>query len=180
MEVRWGEAFESLDIKDQATLAKFKCGKDEGGGGGEDRRELGEKAENASLRPLLDTKSLFSAVDKKRKECDSRKWTLFKRSDGREVKLRDVLDKMASWIRRFETIGDSAVQFDAGNAALPWAAVKFLIEVSSFMLPAMWGGKRARLREREEVDANLLLTKGDEICRLQSATSRHTQGSRKG
>ena len=74
-------------------------------------------------------KAFAQSLEEKKKECDSKKWTLFRRSDGTEVKLRDVLEKITLWVRRFECIGDTVTQFDPAHAALPWAGVKFLIEV---------------------------------------------------
>ena len=44
--------------------------------------------------------------------------------------LRDLLEKIAKWIDYFKTIGDVAVQFDASNASLPWAAVRFLLQIT--------------------------------------------------
>lgn len=54
---------------------------------------------------------------------------LFKRNDGSEVKVRDILEKIVFWFRRFEKVGDMVASFDPMHAALPWAGVKFLIEV---------------------------------------------------
>jgi len=74
-------------------------------------------------------KTFAQSLEEKKNECDSKRWTLFKRGDGTEVKLRDVLEKITFWVRRFESIGDAVTQFDPVHAALPWAGVKFLIEV---------------------------------------------------
>ena len=34
------------------------------------------------------------------------------------------------WIRKFVEVGDIAIQYDPGHAALPWAAIRFLLQVS--------------------------------------------------
>ena len=44
--------------------------------------------------------------------------------------IRDVLEKIAKWIDSFKAVGDAAVQFDASNASLPWAAVRLLLQVT--------------------------------------------------
>jgi hypothetical protein len=44
--------------------------------------------------------------------------------------LRDVLGKIVRWIDHFKAAGDIAVQFNSGAASLPWAAVRFLLQVA--------------------------------------------------
>jgi hypothetical protein len=39
------------------------------------------------------------------------------------------LAKVAKWADRFKEIGDIAVQYDPAHAALPWAGVRFLLQV---------------------------------------------------
>ncbi|KAK4178043.1 hypothetical protein QBC36DRAFT_112384 [Triangularia setosa] len=55
-------------------------------------------------------------------------WT-FQRKSGETVIVRDVLGKVVKWIDRFKQIGDIATQYDPGHAALPWAGVRFLLEI---------------------------------------------------
>jgi hypothetical protein len=49
---------------------------------------------------------------------------------GKEVILRDVLAKIVRWIDHFKPTGDIAMQFNSGAASLPWAAVRFLLQVA--------------------------------------------------
>jgi hypothetical protein len=49
---------------------------------------------------------------------------------GKELILRDVLAKIVQWIDHFKVVGDIAVQFNSGAASLPWAAVRFLLQVA--------------------------------------------------
>ncbi|KAF4418418.1 ankyrin 1 [Fusarium acutatum] len=65
-----------------------------------------------------------------RKATSLRKRWNFKRSNGEVVIIRDVLEKIAKWIDSFKAVGDAAVQFDASNASLPWAAVRLLLQVT--------------------------------------------------
>ncbi|KAF8244963.1 hypothetical protein K440DRAFT_557334, partial [Wilcoxina mikolae CBS 423.85] len=48
---------------------------------------------------------------------------------GKTFIVRDLAEKSISWISRFKEIGDLAVQYDPGHAALPWAGLRFLLEV---------------------------------------------------
>jgi hypothetical protein len=41
-----------------------------------------------------------------------------------------VLAKIIRWIDHFKAVGDIAVQFNSGAASLPWAAVRFLLQVA--------------------------------------------------
>lgn len=68
---------------------------------------------------------LLSAVKSRMQECEQRQWTI------KEVVLRDVFAKIAKWIEKFIEIGDVAVQYDPGHAALPWAALRFLLKIST-------------------------------------------------
>ena len=58
-----------------------------------------------------------------------RQWKLRKRSGGEPVVLRDVLGNIASWIDKFKEVGDNPANFDPVHAALPWAAVRFVLQV---------------------------------------------------
>ena len=72
---------------------------------------------------------LLAAVDDKKRECQRKQWTV-ERSPGRNaIVLRDVFTKIATWIEKFVACGDCVVQYDPGHAALPWAAVRFLLKV---------------------------------------------------
>jgi hypothetical protein len=43
--------------------------------------------------------------------------------------VRDLADKILSWVEKFKEIGDIAAQYDPGHAALPWAGVRLLLQV---------------------------------------------------
>ena len=80
--------------------------------------------------PLLDTLNMVLAdVRVKRKNCLERRWR-FKKRNGEVVILRDVLDKVMVWVNKFKEIGDMAIQYDPVHAALPWAGIRFLLQVS--------------------------------------------------
>ncbi|KAL1306480.1 hypothetical protein AAFC00_005175 [Neodothiora populina] len=58
-------------------------------------------------------------------------------SKGKSIKLpneeaffvRDALEKVARWVKKFIEVGDAAVQYDLGHAALPWAAIRLVLQV---------------------------------------------------
>ncbi|KAI0415340.1 hypothetical protein F5X98DRAFT_347131 [Xylaria grammica] len=100
---RWNEAFKRLDETDQATLRT-----------------------NAQH---INIDNIIQCVEDKKADCDKKKWTVFKRHNGTEVKVRDVLGKIVHWIKKFESVGDIISSFDPVHAALPWAGVKFLVQI---------------------------------------------------
>ncbi|KAK6342402.1 hypothetical protein TWF718_007803 [Orbilia javanica] len=48
---------------------------------------------------------------------------------GRTVKLRGIAERVAELLQKFKEVGDVAVQYDPVHAALPWAGVRYLLQV---------------------------------------------------
>ncbi|SPJ73916.1 uncharacterized protein FTOL_03646 [Fusarium torulosum] len=67
-------------------------------------------------------------TDKAQKECAAKSWRL-RRKNGATVSVRDVLSKVVKWVNHFKEIGDIVVQYDPAHAALPWAGVRFLLQI---------------------------------------------------
>lgn len=76
-------------------------------------------------REIID--QLRDVVQQKRDECLKQRWKFH--FQGREIILRDVAEKLIFGINKFKEIGDVAVNFDPVHAALPWAGVRFLLQV---------------------------------------------------
>ncbi|KAH7363777.1 hypothetical protein BKA65DRAFT_472146 [Rhexocercosporidium sp. MPI-PUGE-AT-0058] len=100
----WAQAVEKLSPEDR-TIINFSFNK---------------------LSILSDLKAETEAAQLK---CEERRLG-FKRSSGEKVILRDVLGKFAKWIALFREVGDVAVSYDPGHAALPWALVRFVLQVA--------------------------------------------------
>lgn len=89
------------------------------------------------IQPLLNDQlpwservdGLIEQTRKKQVECENNfcKFNLL----GKEIILRDVAEKVISFLHKFKEVGDIAVQFDPVHAALPWAGVRFLLQVCS-------------------------------------------------
>src|SRR5437764_3167429 len=71
---------------------------------------------------------ILAAVEEKKKLCVEKSWK-YKKSNGETIILRDVFEKMIKWMNKFKEVGDMMVQYDPGHAALPWAGVRFLLQV---------------------------------------------------
>ena len=72
---------------------------------------------------LLD---LTRVIEDKRQNCVNREWKL-NHSDG-TVSVRELFGKMVAWINKFKQVGDIAIQYDPLHAALPWAAVRLVLQ----------------------------------------------------
>jgi len=71
---------------------------------------------------------LSRIVKSKTESAIKSRWK-FKNRNGQTIVIRDLLDKLAHYLRKFAQIGDVAVQYDPVHAALPWAGVRFLLMV---------------------------------------------------
>jgi hypothetical protein len=71
--------------------------------------------------------SLLITTKDKRKVCEDKRWTFqFKEHT---VRLRDTADKVIVWLDKFKAVGDIAVNVDPMHAGLPWAGIRFLLQV---------------------------------------------------
>ncbi len=56
--------------------------------------------------------------------------------NGQEIIVRDICAKFIACVKKFMGIMDIAVSFDPGHAALPWAAVRFVLLVGANSSPS--------------------------------------------
>jgi len=82
-------------------------------------------------------KQLLTIVAEIRGVCENQKLT-DTRDDGKRSKriiVRDLADKLTNWMSKFVAVGDTLMQYDAGHAAIPWAIVRFILQVCKFSQP---------------------------------------------
>ncbi|RSL79052.1 hypothetical protein CEP52_017570 [Fusarium oligoseptatum] len=72
---------------------------------------------------------LLAVTEQARKRLVDKSWS-FKRKNGEVVFVRDLLAKTVKWVNHFKDVGDIVVQYDPAHAALPWAGVRFLLNVA--------------------------------------------------
>lgn len=72
-------------------------------------------------------KRTLKTAEEKKQQCLKKRWK-FER-DGKQIVIRDVLEKIIKWLDTFKAVGDVAVQYDPSHASLPWAGVRFLLQV---------------------------------------------------
>lgn len=85
---------------------------------------------NTSNKPKLNIlHEVLLQVEKARQKCIRKQWKV-RAPGGKTIVLRDVVEKIASWINRYKEVGTISIQHDPVHAALPWAAFVFLLEVT--------------------------------------------------
>ncbi|KAL9581026.1 MAG: hypothetical protein Q9212_004143 [Teloschistes hypoglaucus] len=72
---------------------------------------------------------VLEAAEEKKQLCMQKRWK-YKKNNGEVVIVRDLCEKLIKWINKFKEIGDVAIQYDPAHAALPWAAVRFFLQLS--------------------------------------------------
>ncbi|KAI0532789.1 ankyrin repeat and SOCS box protein 7 [Xylaria digitata] len=102
----WNVAFESLSETDQNTLSFVEGA------------------------PTPIPSKLIRTIEKAKQECEQRQWTLFTNKFGEDVKIQNLLVKIVSWVNKFKEVGDAAVQYDPVHAALPWAVIRFFLQMA--------------------------------------------------
>lgn len=101
----WKSAYDSLDDGLRASIAGARTGK------------------NDILAAVLKT------AGEKREICIRKQWKV-KLPSGEVIVIRDVVEKIAKWVNAFIAVGDVAVQYDPATAALPWAAIRFVLQAA--------------------------------------------------
>jgi N-terminal domain of NWD NACHT-NTPase len=72
---------------------------------------------------------LLKLTEISHQECIRKRWRYVRRN-GEVVIIRDLFAKMIKWLDVFKQIGDNAMQFDPYHAALPWAGIRFVLQVA--------------------------------------------------
>ena len=94
-------------------------------------KELSERDRAAFPSPESNThdhlEAALEATRNSRERCDREKWRFEVR--GKEINLRDRADKILDWVEKFKQVGDIVVQCDPVHAGLPWAGIRFLLQV---------------------------------------------------
>jgi len=91
-----------------------------------DQNTLGFVESGATPSPA----ELVKIIENAKQNCEAKQWVIFTNRLGESVKIHDVLGKIVGWVNKFKEIGDVAVQYDPVHASLPWAAIRFFLQVS--------------------------------------------------
>ncbi len=93
-----------------------------------DRQNVTFGGDQGQLAVLTELQRL---TEDSRDQCIKKRWRLKRPGRGGEtIIIRDLFSKIVGWIVRFREIGDVVVQYDPAHAALPWAGVRFLLQIA--------------------------------------------------
>ncbi|KAL8790515.1 MAG: hypothetical protein Q9195_006346 [Heterodermia aff. obscurata] len=101
----WDQAFNSLDNALRSSLSSTRTHK----------------------RDILE--ATLKEIEAKKDLAIRKRWKL-KKPNGDIIVVRDLLEKIARWIYRFKETGDVIAQYDPAHLSLPWAAFRFLLQIS--------------------------------------------------
>ncbi|KAI0190179.1 hypothetical protein EV127DRAFT_389290 [Xylaria flabelliformis] len=76
--------------------------------------------------PLEVLHGVLAAVSKRKEDCLRKRWNTV--VDGRTIYIRDVLEKISVWVKKLIAIGDVVIQYDPRHTALPWAAMRLIMQ----------------------------------------------------
>jgi hypothetical protein len=79
---------------------------------------------------LVILKDLKQEAEAKKEQWTKKRWTI-NRTDKAPIIPREKMDRILFWVDKFVQIGDCAVQYDPGHAALAWAAIRFVLKVGT-------------------------------------------------
>ena len=72
--------------------------------------------------------SVLQIAEQKKAESDKKLWSFS--FHGQKVLVRDVLQHILDWTKKFEHAAEFVVGLDvSGHAAIPWSAIKFFLDV---------------------------------------------------
>lgn len=70
---------------------------------------------------------LHKLAEEKRKETEEKAWRID--FGGRRIVIQDVANKIVMWLHAFKGVGDIIAQCDPVHVGLPWAAIRFILQV---------------------------------------------------
>jgi hypothetical protein len=105
----WAEALEKLEPDEQTAVQSLPT------------------SPGTSIAPTID--EIRESIVKQGELHEEKKWTI--EIGGKTVVLRDKVQKIVAWLNKFKEVGDIISSYDPVHLALPWAGMKFLIQVNS-------------------------------------------------
>ncbi|GAW24923.1 hypothetical protein ANO14919_145190 [Xylariales sp. No.14919] len=94
-----------------------------------DRASIARATSDTSMPTHEVVDTMIILVTERQQQCENSGWKKLHLNDY-EISLGDLASNAVIWLNKFKEIGDIIVQYDPAHAALPWAAVRFLLQAS--------------------------------------------------
>ncbi len=104
----WAEAKNALDKADQDLLEEA----------------IGDTGQERNLQS-----DLQNIVRQKQRLAEEKAWKFD--FGGRRIVLRDLVEKIISWVNAFKGLGDAVAAADPIHAGIPWAAISVVLQVAT-------------------------------------------------
>lgn len=114
----YNQAAPELDLWEEAKNALDKAD-----------RDLLEKATKDLSQEKNLQDDLQAVVRQKQRLAEEKAWKF--EFGGRRIVLRDVVEKIVSWINVFKGLGDIASSADPIHAGIPWAVIKVVLQIAT-------------------------------------------------
>lgn len=72
---------------------------------------------------------LHAETERSRRKSVESRWK-YTRKSGETVIIRDIFKRIIWWIDIFKQVGDVVVQYNPMHAALPWAGIRFVLQIA--------------------------------------------------
>ncbi|KAI1263354.1 hypothetical protein F5Y18DRAFT_394024 [Xylariaceae sp. FL1019] len=95
---------------------------------GEERSWIAQATDNTSMSVNGVVHQIIDITTTRQKHCAEKGWKTFE-FGSHTISFADSARKALIWLNKFKEIGDIIVQYDPVHAALPWAAVRFVLQV---------------------------------------------------
>lgn len=90
--------------------------------------EVAEQVRLKQTDKLIVLQEVLAAANEKQQQCKDKQWK-YTRSNGKVIVFRDIFDKIVDWLNKLKDIGEFVAKVDPVHAAIPWAAIKFFLQV---------------------------------------------------
>ncbi|KAI0903434.1 hypothetical protein F4823DRAFT_568697 [Ustulina deusta] len=93
----------------------------------DDKRWLERATGDATIPAHNVVDKMIVLATEKQRRCEESGWKTVRLGEY-EISLADMASRTIIWLNKFKEIGDIVVQYDPTHAALPWAAVRFILQ----------------------------------------------------
>ncbi|KAK5627729.1 hypothetical protein RRF57_003444 [Xylaria bambusicola] len=95
----------------------------------EDRAWVDKTIDDSSTPVHNTVNRMINLATEKQRECETSGWKTVS-VGSYEISFEEVTSNIIIWLNKFKEVGDTLVQYDPAHAALPWAAVRFILRAA--------------------------------------------------